>query len=60
MRYEAVAHSYWRLIKIGRKTYSAVPKMLQSIVADLAKADVKDGIIAAEEYLGYIGEEYTE
>lgn len=60
MRFESIAASYWRLIKKGIRTYESVPSVIRDIVKTLAKADVKDGIITAEEYLGYIGEEYTE
>ena len=60
MRFESIAASYWRLIKKSIRTYESVPSVLRDIVKTLAKADVKDGVISAEDYENYIGEEYTE
>lgn len=60
MRFESIAASYWRLIKKGIRTYESVPSVIRDIVKTLAKADVKDGVISAEDYANYIGEEYAE
>lgn len=53
-----IAQSYWRLIKLGRKTYESMNDTMKELVKDLAKADVADSVISAEEYEKYIGEKY--
>ena len=67
MEVQAIAHSYWRLIKNGKRTFESLknvsakngyPKM-QEQVRYLAKTDVANGEISAEEYEQYIGEVYT-
>ena len=55
-----IAQSYWRLIKKDRKTYASLDDTMKELVKTLAKSDVKNGVITAEEYKQYIGEEYTE
>lgn len=54
----AIAHSYWRLIKAGLKTFEAVHVTQKENVKTLAKTDVENGVITAEEYADYIGEPY--
>jgi len=54
-----IAQSYWRLIKKGRKTFESLDDSMQPLVRDLAKADVKDGVITPEQYESYIGEDYV-
>ena len=54
-----IAQAYWRLIKRGRKTYESLDDTMKVLVKDLAKADVADGVITADEYEQYIGEEYV-
>lgn len=66
MEVQAIAHSYWRLVKNGKRTFeslkgvsakSGYPSM-QEQVRYLAKTDVANGVITAEEYEQYIGEAY--
>ena len=57
---KAIAHSYWRSIKRGARTFESIPDSVKSDVRTLAKADVQDGVITAEEYEQYIGEAYAE
>jgi hypothetical protein len=53
-----IAQSYWRLIKRGKKTYDSLNAEMKALVKELAKADVADNVITAEEYERYIGEKY--
>mgnify|MGYP004597454453 CR=1 FL=1 len=55
---KAIAHAYWRLIKRGVRTYESIPSTVKEDVKTLAKTDVENGIISAEDYADYIGEEY--
>ena len=59
MPIKAIAHSYWRSIKRGVRTFDSLPASVRKDVRALARADVKNGIITAEEYKPYIGEEYS-
>lgn len=56
---KAIAHAYWRLIKRGVRTYESIPSTVKEDVKTLAKTDVENGVISAEDYADYIGEEYT-
>ena len=58
MAIKAIAHSYWRSIKRGTRTFESVPASVKDDVCTLAKADVANGTITAEEYEQYIGEAY--
>lgn len=50
---------YWRRIKAGTRFYDDVPTdKLKAEIKELAKADVADGVITAEEYEQFIGEAY--
>lgn len=60
MAVKAIAHSYWRRIKAGARTFESVPASVKDDVRTLAQADVESGIITAEEYADYIGEPYPE
>ena len=53
-----IAQAYWRLIKKGKKTYDSLNDTMKVLVKDLAKADVADGVITAEQYAELIGEDY--
>lgn len=57
---KAIAHSYWRLIKSGKRTFESVKAEVKEDVRTLAKTDVENGVITAEEYYAYIGEVYVE
>lgn len=66
MKIQSIAHSYWRLIKAGRKTFDSLsdePKgsypSMKDQVRYLAKCDVVDGVISVEDYENYIGEVYS-
>ena len=58
MAIKAIAHSYWRRIKAGSRTFESVPASVKEDVRTLAKMDVQDGVISAEEYKTFIGEDY--
>ncbi|GAA6305219.1 MAG: hypothetical protein ACLR9G_18830 [Flavonifractor plautii] len=58
MAVKAIAHSYWRSIKRGARTFESVLDPVKEDVRTLARADVADGIITQEEYQQYIGEIY--
>ena len=55
---KAIAHSYWRSIKRGARTFESVLDPVKEDVRTLARADVSDDIITQEEYQQYIGESY--
>ena len=65
MNIQSIANSYYRLIKAGRKTFDSLsteskgifPSM-QEQVEYLAKNEVADGVITADDYEKYTGEEY--
>lgn len=56
MAIKAIAHSYWRSIKRGTRTFDSVPANVQDDVRALAQTDVDNGVITEEEYKQYIGE----
>ena len=58
MAVKAIAHSYWRSIKRGARTFESIPESVKDDVRTLAQADVVDGVIAPEQYEQYIGEPY--
>ena len=58
MAIKAIAHSYWRSIKRGSRTFESIPDNVKDDVRTLAQADVASGTITAEEYEQYIGEAY--
>ena len=58
MAVKAIAHSYWRSIKRGTRTFESIPDSVKDDVRTLAQADVKEGVITAEQYEQYIGEHY--
>lgn len=58
MAIKAIAHSYWRTIKRGTRTFDSVPESVQDDVRDLAMSDVQNGVITPEEYKDFIGEDY--
>ena len=59
MAVKPIAHSYWRTIKAGIRTFESVKDNVKDDVRTLAKADVVSGVITAEEYQQYIGESYV-
>lgn len=58
MAVKAIAHSYWRSIKRGSRTFESIPDSVKDDVRTLAKADVAEGVISTEQYEQYIGEPY--
>lgn len=58
MAIKAIAHSYWRRVKAGARTFESVPASVREDVRTLAQTDVENGEITAEDYKNYIGEEY--
>ena len=59
MAVKAIAHSYWRSIKRGTRTFESSPGSVKDDVRTLAQTDVQEGIITPVEYEQYIGEPYT-
>lgn len=59
MKVKAIAHSYWRSIKRGNRTFESIPDSVKDDVRYLAKTDVQNGVITEEEYKNFIGEDYT-
>ena len=54
-----MAKIYWRRIKAGTRFFADVPtEALKEQIKELAKADVADGVITAEQYKELIGEDY--
>ena len=58
MAVKAIAYSYWRSIKRGNRTFGSIPDSVKDDVRTLAQADVKEGVITAEQYEQYVGEPY--
>lgn len=58
MAIKAIAHSYWRSIKRGTRTFESIPDNVKDDVRYLAQTDVQNGVITEEEYKQYIGENY--
>ena len=58
MAVKAIAYSYWRSIKRGSRIFGNIPDSVKDDVRTLAKADVQEGVITAEQYEQYIGEHY--
>ncbi len=56
----AVAKSYWRSIQRGTRTFGAVPDSMKDAVRELAREDVKAGVLDQESYREFIGEDYPE
>ena len=57
MTIKAIAHSYWRSIQRGSRTFAGVPDSVKEDVRTLARGDVTHGVITPEEYEHYIGED---
>ena len=58
MAIKPIAYSYWRRIKDNARMFESVPSSVKDDVRVLAQADVASGVITAEQYLEFIGEEY--
>ena len=58
MAVKAIAHSYWRSIKRGTRTFESIPASVKDDVRKLAREDVQEGVITPEQYEQYIGEPY--
>lgn len=56
MAVKAIAHSYWRSIQRGSRSFAGVPESVKEDVKTLAQTDVTKGVITPEEYEYYIGE----
>ena len=59
MSIKAIAHSYWRRIKDGARTYDSVPNSVKEDVKILARQSVETGEITTEEYASIIGEDFV-
>ena len=53
-----MAKIYWRTIKRGTRTFASIPESMKAEVKALALEEVQNGVISAEEYKQFIGEEY--
>ena len=54
-----MAKIYWRRIKAGTRFYADVPtEDLKAEIKELAIQDVQKGVITAEQYKKFIGEDY--
>lgn len=58
MAVKAIAHSYWRSIKRGARTFEGIPASVKDDVRTLAQTDMENDVITPEEYKNYIGEDY--
>lgn len=58
MAVKAIAHSYWRSIKRGTRTFDSAPDSVKDDVRTLAQTDVENGVITEDDYKSYIGEAY--
>ncbi len=57
---KSIAKIYWRNIKNGNRTFTSVTdEVVAEEVKRLAKTDVENGEITADEYADFIGEAYT-
>lgn len=64
---QSIAHSYWRRIKDNARTFESLsteakgkyPSMRDQVL-HLAKTDVENGVISAEEFEHYTGLKYEE
>lgn len=54
----AISAAYWRTVKRGGRTFESVPAELKESVTILAKADVANSVISAEDYFNLIGTTY--
>lgn len=67
MKIQPIAHSYWRSIQRGSRTFESIAAVkektgypeMQEQVRYLARTDVKNGVITEEAYEQFIGEAYT-
>ena len=53
-----MAKIYWNSIKRGRD-FASIPENMKDAVKLLAAQDVVDGVISAEDYEKFIGEQYN-
>ena len=70
MKIQAVTHSYWRSIKRGNRTFESLSdevtdfqkkngySSMRAQVLYLARTDVENGVITAEEFTEITGAEY--
>lgn len=58
MTISAIAQAYWRKVKSGERTYESVPAIKAGEVLELAKTDVVNGVIPAEDFYNLIGTTY--
>ena len=72
MRIQSIAHSYWRVVKSGGRTFESLSDEQDAIqkrlnypstreqVLYLAQTDVENGVITEEEFTYYTGLLYEE
>ena len=53
-----MAKIYWRTIKRGTRKFIDVPETLKAEIIELAKTEVNNKIITADDYKRYIGEDF--
>lgn len=54
-----MAKIYWRTIKRGSRDFYTIPESMKPQVKILAKKDVRDNVISADDYKRLIGEDYV-
>jgi hypothetical protein len=59
MAIKPIAHSYWRRIKDGARTFESVPASVKDDVLILAQNDVQNSVISAEKYEIITGNKYA-
>lgn len=59
MEVKAIAHSYWRSVKRGKRSFLEVHDNIKQDVKFLAQADVLNGVITQDQYEAYIVEEFS-
>ena len=60
MLISAIAQTYWPKVKTGDRTYESVPASKAGEVLALAKTDVVNGVITAEDFYNLIGTAYAD
>ena len=58
MAVKAIAHSYWRRIKAGARSFKDIPESVKSDVRQLAAEELLAGTISRDEYNRLIGTDF--
>lgn len=60
MAVKAIAHSYWRRLRDGARTFEGLPASVREDVRTLAREDVQAGRLSPEQFAQLTGEIYEE